>query len=424
MTPPRRAGVRPVAAPAHRGNLLRLSAAQLLAGIGSATGFAVGGILAEALTGATEYAGFAQTASILGAAILAVPLARLARSRSRALALSVGFAIAALGAGLVVLGAATGSVIPFFAGMLCFGSATASGFQARYAATDTAPAGGRARAMSLVVWATTIGSVAGPNLAGLGGGLGRAIGLGEYGGSFLVSGVAFVLAAVVAGALRRPAVVDAVIPEAPGDPVREAGDTRDGGALRVIARRPLALLGLSSTVLGHTVMVSVMVMTPVHLHGHGASIPLVGLVLSLHILGMYALSPVMGVLVDRWGPPRVIALGLALLAMSGAIGLVDGLGTTSDGRVMVALTLLGLGWSACFIAGSTLLSASVPAHHRVSVQGLTDAWMSLGAAALAAVAGPLLALGGFALINAVTLGILALAAGVAIVTTEAARRAR
>lgn len=400
--------------PVFRGNQARLSAAQLCSGIGIATGFAVGGILAEELTGRAQYAGFAQTASILGAALLAIPLARLAREVSRRVALSVGFGIAVLGAALVLLGAATGLVVPFFLGMLAFGAATATGLQSRYAATDAAAPSERARAMSVVVWASTVGSVAGPNLAGIGGKLGHLLGIGVYGGPFLISTLAFLGAVACVAGLRAPSH------DITGAPRPTRGRPADG--LRAVVAHPGALLGLATVVLGQTIMVSVMVMTPVHLHGHGTGIQLIGIVISLHILGMYGLSPVMGILADRVGPRRVIWLGFALFAIALGVGLVDGLGTSNDARVMVALVLLGLGWSACFIAGSTLLSSSVPEAQRVPVQGLSDACMNVGAAVFAAVAGPLLAVGGFALINTVAFGILGLGILVAIVTARRARQ--
>ena len=190
-----------------------------------------------------------------------------------------------------------------------------------------------------------------------------------------------------------------------------------------IRHRPLIAAAIACLASAHAVMVSVMVMTPVHMHGNGSGIQLVGIVISLHILGMYALSPVMGVLADRFGPVPVIYLGFVLFAAAIGTGLADGLGASSDGRVMVALVLLGLGWSACFIAGSALLSSSVPADQRVPVQGLSDACMNVGAAVFAAAAGPLLAVGGFALINIVALGILALGVTVAVVAGRRGRRA-
>jgi len=440
-----------------------LSAAQLFSGVGIAVGFAVGGLLAEQLTGRAEYAGFAQTASIVGAGVLAIPLARFAERRTRRHSLSLGFGLAALGAVIILAGARLGSPVVFFVGMVLFGSATASGLQARYAATDTAPAHLKGRALSTVVWATTVGSVAGPNLAEPGGVLGLHLGVGELGGPFALSALAYLIAVAFTARLRRaPAAVasepspdgSGPLPEASEpspEPVVGAGHTSGDGATRevsshqqhasvpptltvgpvrptirqalaAVASRPRALLGFAAVVLGHTIMVSVMVMTPVHMAHHGDTIAVIGIVISLHILGMYALSPVFGWAADRFGPVPVIWTGFALFTVSGVLGIADDVAGSSMPRISAALMLLGLGWSACFIAGSTLISGSVPADIRVTVQGATDAAMNLGAAVFAAVAGPLLTAGGFTLINAVALGIVGL--GVVIALRASAAHAR
>lgn len=419
-----------------------LSAAQLFSGIGIAVGFAVGGLLAEQLTGRAEYAGFAQTASIVGAGLLAIPLARLAERRTRRHSLSLGFGLAALGAVIILAGARLASPVVFFAGMVLFGSATASGLQARYAATDTAPPHLKGRALSIVVWATTIGSVAGPNLADPGGVLGLHLGVGELGGPFALSALAYLIAVAFTARLRRAPAVPGSQPDAAEAGTAAAAQASPGAAsyrreqpaIRPVARptirqalaavlaRPRALLGFAAVVLGHTVMVSVMVMTPVHMAHHGDTIAVIGIVISLHILGMYALSPVFGWAADRFGPVPVIWTGFVIFAASGVLGIADDLAGSSMPRISAALTLLGLGWSACFIAGSTLISETVPAEIRVTVQGATDAAMNLGAAVFAAVAGPLLTAGGFTLINAVALGIVGL--GVVIALRASAAHAR
>ncbi|QGH68975.1 MFS transporter [Pseudactinotalea sp. HY158] len=395
-------------------NQATLSVAQLLSGVGIAVGFAVGGLLAEHLTGSAAYAGFAQTASILGAATLAIPLARLAQRTSRRRALTTGFGIALAGSILVLVGAGTGSAPVFFVGMLAFGSSTAAGFQARYAATDDAPVHRRAVALSIVVWATTLGSVAGPNLAGPAGRLGRALGVGELGGPFVVSAVVFLLASLTTLRLRSPGHAPASTPTG----TRTIGVAE---GLREVVAAPRALLGFAAVVLGHTVMVSVMVMTPVHMDHHGDSITIIGLVISLHILGMYALSPVYGWLSDRYGATRVIWAGFAILVLAATLGLVDDVAGSSTPRITAALVLLGLGWSACFIAGSSLLTASIPEEHRVPIQGTADAAMNVGAAVFAAAAGPLLELGGFTLINAVALTLVAAGVTIAIRSTRPGR---
>lgn len=383
-----------------RRNQWALSLAQLFSGIGIATGFAVGGILAERLTGRTELAGFAQTASILGAGLLAVPLAKLAERRSRRLALASAYAIALCGAILIVSAILLGIDIAFFIGMGCFGAATAAGLQGRYAATDAAPDHLKGSAMSVVIWATTIGSVIGPNLSGPGAGIGRALGLDPLAGPFVIAIAGFGLALLSVLFLRRltPATRDS-----------SSTSPRRGGTWQAIRRSPSALMGLLSVVTGHMIMVATMVMTPLHMDHHGLGLELIGITIGGHILGMYGLSPVFGYLTDKYSAGRVILGGHALFALSLVLGLIDALGESSFLRLSVALFVLGLGWSACLIAGSTLLTKEIDPTHRMSVQGLSDAGMNFGAAALAALSGPLLAIGGFAAITLMGFVVLAVA---------------
>lgn len=387
-----------------RRNQWSLSLAQLFSGIGIATGFAVGGILAERLTGRTELAGFAQTASILGAGLLAVPLARLAARHSRRLALGCGYGIALAGAVLIVSAIVGSHDIVFFLGMACFGAATAAGLQGRYAATDAAPEHLRGSAMSLVVWATTIGSVAGPNLSEPGTRLGVALGIDPLAGPFAIAILAFLLSLVSVLFLRR---VSPVVRAESGS--GEAHRPRRGGTWVVIRSSPSALMGLLTVITGHMIMVATMVMTPLHMDHHGLGLGLIGITLGGHIFGMYALSPIFGLLSDRCSPGRVILLGHGLFAVSLVLGLIDALGESSFLRLSIALFFLGVGWSACLIAGSTLLTKEIDEEHRLPVQGLSDAGMNIGAAGLAAISGPLLGLGGFAWITAVGFAVLAIA---------------
>lgn len=405
------------------GNQWKLSLAQLFSGIGIAVGFAVGGLLAEELTGRAEYAGFAQTASILGAGVIAIPLARLADRFTRRLSLSLGFTIALIGAVIIVVGARLASPVIFFIGMLLFGSATAAGLQARYAATDAAPAHLRGRALSTVVWATTVGSVIGPNLAGPASELGLRLSLGALGGAFVISVAAYLIAVLFTSRLQRALpphgeilIAAQAAEDVPESEVGAASVARPSiaAALRQVLHHPRALLAFAAVVLGHTVMVSVMVMTPVHMKHGGDSIEIIGIVISLHILGMYALSPVFGYLADRFGAIPVIWGGFTLFVLSAVVGIYDDVAPSSMWTISTALTLLGLGWSACFIAGSTLLTSVTPVAFRVITQGVADAGMNFGAAIFAAIAGPLLTWGGFTLINAVALALVGVGVAIAL----------
>ncbi len=381
-----------------------LSGAVALAGLGVTVGITLGGLLAREVAGSDAAAGLGQTAGVLGAAVLAVPLARLSDRAGRRAGLAAGYAVAVGGALLTVLAAAVSSLPLLLAGLFAFGAATTCGLQARYAAADLAAPERRGRDLSLVVWATTVGSVAGPNLAAPGADLGRALGLPALGGGFAVSALVFAAVAVVLLAGLRP------------DPLllsrrlRGAAATApDRGRTRVALREVWASrdgrLGLVAVVVSHAVMVGVMVMTPVHMghaggHDDATTLRLVGLVISVHVAGMYLFSPLVGWLADRAGRRTTVATGGALLLASAALA-----GTAppeAAWQLGAGLLLLGLGWSCGLIAGSTLVSESVAADVRPAAQGGTDLLMGLGAAVAGAVGGPLLATGGFGLVAGVS----------------------
>lgn len=381
-----------------------LATAQVLSGVGVASGIAVGALLAEKVSGSTAWAGLATTMSVLGAAVLALPMARLADRRGRRVALSAGYAFGAVGAVVTVLAGVTEAFWMLLLGMALFGGGTASGLQARYAATDAAAPDRLGRDLGTVVWATTVGAVAGPNLSQAGKDLGEAIGLPGLTGPFLFSLAAFLASSVVVQLALRPD------PLLLAREVREAAHLAAGttaaarigvlGAWRAAAARPPALLGLITIGCAHAVMVGVMVMTPVHMEHGGATLTVVGVVISLHIAGMYAASPVMGLVSDRAGRPTGIALGVALFA--GALLLAGTSAPDSHAGLAVGLTLLGLGWSGCVISGSALLTESVPAEARTSVQGLSDLVMGVAGASAGAVSGPLMTASGYPALSVVS----------------------
>jgi len=380
-----------------------LSAGVALGGLGVTIGITVGGLLAREVAGGDAAAGLGQTASVLGAALVAVPLARVSDRRGRRAGLALGYGVAVLGA-LVVVGAAAVSSLPLLlAGLFLFGAATSSGLQARYAAADLAEPEHRGRALSLVVWATTVGSVLGPNLAGPGDDLGRALGLPALGGAFVLSIAVFLVVVLGALLLLRPdPLLLARRLAAASDPAGPPPRSGSAAALRAVWATPGGRLGLTAVVVSHAVMVGLMVMTPVHMGaGHtgsaeGTTLRVIGLVISVHVAGMYLFSPAVGWLADRAGRASTVALGGVLLLVAAVVA-----GTAPAGAALqlgIGLFLLGLGWSCGLVAGSTMVSESVSAQLRPTAQGATDLLMGLGAAVAGAVGGPLLALGGFDLV--------------------------
>ncbi|WP_439677770.1 MFS transporter [Embleya sp. MST-111070] len=396
----------------QRRTVRTLIAAQVVGGVGMGSALTVGGLLAEDLSGSKSWSGVATTAITLGAALFALPMSRAATRYGRRVALTAGWAVAAVAAGGVILAAVLGWFPLLIVALLVFGAGTAANLQSRYAATDLADDAGRARALSVVVWSTTVGAVLGPNLNEPGAVVGRALDLPELAGPFLFSIVSFAGAGIILWVALRPDPLLVARADL-GDRVPPRAGLR--GAFAVIRRAPRALLGLATVAFGHVVMVSVMAMTPVHMKDHGTALTLVGLTISLHIAGMYALSPVVGWAADRFGRIPVIVGGQFVLLLA-----VFTAGTSghSTWRTMVGLILLGLGWSCCLVAGSALLAESVPAGERPGVQGVSDLLMNLAGAAGGAVSGSVLGMAGYGGLNLVagllTAPVLCMAAGFAL----------
>ncbi|MFY1684469.1 MFS transporter [Micromonospora sp. WMMD730] len=406
MTVDLRVPARPDVASIQRRTLRLLVATQTIGGVGVAIGISVGALLAARVAG-TAVAGLAQSCGVVGAALLAVPVTRIMNGHGRRPGLVVAYLTGAVGALLVVLATVTGGVPLLFLGMLLFGGGTAANLQARYTAVDLAEPARRGRQLSLVVWATTIGSVAAPNFAALADRVTRSWGLPSLAGPFAFSAVAFGLAAVVLLLLLRPdplltarrlAAAEAGASPGAATPATTAPGARPEGmraAWRVVRRRPAARLGIAAVAVGHLVMVAVMAMTPVRLgesHSDADVLRVVGIVLSVHIAGMYAFSPVVGWLTDRWGRRAVILVGVGTLLSACAVAGTAGHHTP---RLSVGLALLGLGWSATMVAGSTLLSEAVPSRVRPSVQGLSDLTMGLAGAGAAAASGFVMRVAGY-----------------------------
>lgn len=358
-----------------------LAAAQVLNGVGVAGTVAAGSLLVSSITKSESLAGLAQTSAVLGAAALALPLARLTAKGGRRLALSTGYLAGIIGSAFAIIGGATRSVSFMLIGTFLVGAASAAGYQARFAAIDLATDTSRSKQLSFVVWGSTIGAVVGPNLMEPSGKLAELFDLPVLVGPYLISAVTLFLAALVVIIFLRP---DPYLVISSVQSLKSAkGSTKR--ALSHIRQNPSALFAILSIAIGHVAMVSVMVMTPIHMAHVDVTLTVIGLVISVHILGMYAFSPIVGSLSDRYGRKTVIQVGLVILLIS---TIVSGLARADDAITLgIGLFLLGLGWSCTLIAGSALLSESVSDEFRTSSQGASDLVMNLAGAGGGAIAG-------------------------------------
>ncbi|MCR2801120.1 MFS transporter [Microbacterium sp. zg-Y818] len=370
-----------------------LAAGQVLGGIAFGATVSLGALLAADLSGDDSLSGLATASVTLGAALCAIPLARLAGRRGRRVALTLGNLLALVGIATVITAAAVRSFPLLLAGVVLIGAGNAGNLQSRFAATDLAASGRRGRDLGTVVWATTVGGVIGPLMLTPGEVVGQALGMPPLTGSYAFSLVAQVAACILYLTALRP------------DPLLTAQRlARSGEAARehiVETDRPLAARYAIFAVAGsHVVMASVMAMTPVHLaHLDPAHVTtIVGVTIALHVFGMYGLSPIFGILADRWGRIPTILLGQGILAASLVTAAVA---PQSQVAILVALFLLGLGWSAATVSGAALLTESTLTAMRPRRQGRSDTIMTFSAAVGAVLAGVVLGwigYGGLALV--------------------------
>lgn len=359
--------------PAQRRTLAVLVAAQIFSGAGLAAGITVGALLAQDMLGSTGLAGLPSAMFTAGSAAAAVAVGRISQRAGRRAGLTFGYLIGALGSFGVVVAAVTGSIALLFASLLVYGAGTATSLQARYAGADLATPAHRARAISTVLVATTVGAVVGPNLLHPMADLATAWGIPPLSGPFVLSGAAYLLAGIVLWVLLRPDPLvlarSIAVAEQPAEsPVTPAAKTWSG---------PI-VAGATVMVVTQLVMAAVMTMTPIHMQHHGHGVGAAGFVIAVHVAGMYLPSLLSGLLVDRFGAGLIAVAAAATLV---AAGLAAALAPPSSVIALAAaLGLLGLGWNLGLVAGTTMIADATPVATRARTQGTVDVGIAIAGA--------------------------------------------
>ena len=381
-----------------RGKLMAtLFVAQVCGSTGQSIGLAVGSIVAAGITGTNTWSGLPIAVGALGTALASWPLARLMARSGRRPGLALGYGLAVIGALLAMTGVMVRSFSLLLGGMALFGIASTSNLLARYAAADVHSAAQRGRAMGLIVWGSTIGSIIGPNLMAPALRFGALLGVSSVASAFLIAVGSYALAAVlIEGFLRPDPLTIARRSQEIVDAGRPAGPARRLGVILADVRVQLALATLS---ISQFVMISTTSTSPLYLHDQGHHVQTIGLAVSFHLAGMYVTSPLSGWLCDRFGRPPMIGAGASMLIVAVMLaGLVPG---TDRALVILALFLNGVGWNLAFVAGSALLTDALAPAERPSIQGFADLFMGLMGALGSAVGGMILGVWGFAILNAV-----------------------
>jgi MFS family permease len=362
--------------------------------MGLAAGGTAGALLGVELAGTDAAAGLPLGLLVLGSAASALLISRLSNRVGRGSSLALGYVLGSAGAALSVLAAVAGSLAALLVGSVLLGSANASVFLARYAAAEAGGEAAGGRALGVILFSTSVGAVASPLLLGPSGDLAQATGLPRLSGIYVIAALAFLAAAAMLAGVSRPKQLHGGVAILRRDDALAAPTWRQmlDGALAVPTRHGVALLASANFV-----MVGVMAVAPVHLMAHGEDLDMVGTVISLHVAGMFAPSPISGWLADRIGPVPVAGVG-GFFVLTAGVG-----GTLSDphsaGSAALVLVTLGVGWNFGVVGGSTLIARSVTASLRVYVEGIGEVAMGVAAAAAAPLAGVVIAVGGFSALS-------------------------
>ncbi|MCP6733483.1 MFS transporter [Bacillus subtilis] len=371
----------------YKRTLFVVSISQIFGGAGLAAGVTVGALIAQQMLGTDAFAGLPSALFTLGSAGSALIVGRLSQRYGRRTGLSAGFMIGGLGALGVIMAAIINSIFLLFISLLIYGAGTATNLQARYAGTDLANHKQRATAVSITMVFTTFGAVAGPSLVNVMGDFALSIGVPSLAGPFILAAAAYMLAGVVLFIMLRPDPL--VIAKTIEAATEEPGDKGHLAATEHTENKKGIIVGATVMVLTQIVMVAIMTMTPVHMRHHGHDLGAVGLVIGFHIGAMYLPSLVTGVLVDRLGRTAMAISSGTTLLLAGVIAAF----APGDSMVLlvIALSLLGLGWNFGLISGTALIVDSTDTATRAKTQGTVDVLIALSGAAGGALSGMIVA---------------------------------
>ena len=389
-------------APEQRRTLAVVLLAQILSGAGLAAGITVGALLAEQMLGSSRLSGLPTVFFTIGSAAAAVSLGWVSQRFGRRTGLSAGYLTGAVGSLGVVLAASIGNIVLLFASLLVYGAGAATNLQARYAGADLAAPSRRGRAVSIVLVATAVGAILGPNLVEVTGAVATAAGVPALAGPFMLAALAYVAGALVLWLLLRPDPL--LLARSMAAAAASQGNEPTSQPLRSTAapgsRRTWSWAlasGAGIMILTQLIMVAIMTITPIHIEHHGYGIGVTGIVIGAHVAGMFLPSPFSGWLVDRFGYLVVaVAAGITLLAagLIAAWAPVDSVAT-----LVLALVLLGVGWNLGLVSGTTLVTNAAPLETRARTQGVVDLGIALAGAAAGLSSGLVIAASSFAALS-------------------------
>ena len=337
--------------PEQNNNIIRLSAAQALAGANSVVFYATGAVVGNAIAPSASLSTLPVTMFVLGMAASILPFGALAKHRGRKAAFMIGTGAGVITGLMAALAVVIGSFLLFCIAAFLGGAYAAVALSFRFAATDGVSPGRRARALSLVMGGGVVAGVIGPGLVT------STMDLWPphtFAITFIAQGMVAAVSAVILMGVKPVEVVTA--------------SSSGGRPLREIIRQPGFARTVFSGAVTYMVMNFLMTAAPLSMHMHGISQEASNLGIQWHVIAMYGPSFFTGKLISRFGALRVAAVGLLITASS----VIAGLGGTEIHHYWLSLILLGIGWNFGFIGASARIIDFHRPEEKTQVQSLND----------------------------------------------------
>ncbi len=355
--------------------------------------FTLHAIAAGILSGSDTATGLPSTTMTFTQSIMAyvfgLYMGRYGRRMGLAMAYSFGMLSALIGVASIYFG-----VFPLLllssAGL---GVARAGADMSRFAAGEVFPEDLRARMIGRIVFAGTIGAVLGPALVAPGTQLAGLFGVnpeaslfvantqfvastmtignfnqGLTSGPWVIATFMYAIAVIITIAFLRPEPSVVAQQYVSAEEKQKVDDGDMGRSLGELLSLPNVQLAILAMLISQTVMVTLMTITPWHMHQADHANTSVSLVISAHTLGMFGLSALTGYLIDRYGRVQMMVIGALTLLASAIIAPLS----TQLPYLVFALFLLGLGWNFGYIAGSSMLADALRGREKNRVQGFND----------------------------------------------------
>ena len=370
-------------------NVFLLACCQALLLTNAAGLITMNGLVGYSLVDAKAVATLGATTYVLGSAIATMPMSLWMAKVGRRRGFMAGALINILGCGVAVLALWMQSFVLYCFATAVIGVYNAIGLQYRFAAAEVASKADRARAISLVLAGGIVGGFAGPAITRYG----KDMFASPFLGSFLLLAVVALAALAVQSRVEVPKPL----------PEESAGG---GRPLREILRQPVFVVAALAATLGYGLMNLLMTATPLAMDFCGLAYAQAAMVISWHVVGMYAPGFVTGSLIGRFGVLNVILGGVAVMALGAIVALAG----NAYGHFLAALALIGVGWNFMYTGGTTLLTETYEPNEKARTQGLNDfivfATMSVSSVA----SGALVTTTGWQTMNRAALPILAVIA--------------